>query len=96
MKRCPKRKGCEERVTEFIESAAHIENALAQAISAESQLINEGELDFDEALLVIEKLEKLIKLAIKKEIILEFLLEDIVESCNKHSKCYKNKSLYDY
>lgn len=70
---------CEENLNCFILEAAHIENALANAINAESQLVLEGKLSAD-------KLENLIKLAIKKEIVLELLLEDIIKECNECKK----------
>lgn len=67
---------CEQAVNCFIFEAAHIENALADAILAESQLLKEGKTS-------PEKLEKLVKLVIKKEMVLEFLLEDILNACKE-------------
>lgn len=82
------RKTCEEALGEFLDEAANLEGAIANAINAESELVKQGCLDPC-------KLEHLLKLAIKKEIVLEFLIEDVMKGCShlkKHEKpCYPNE-----
>ncbi|MFC4023632.1 hypothetical protein ACFOUV_07325 [Oceanobacillus longus] len=86
------KKTCQESLNEFIASAAEIENALANAINAEVSLMKRLSLSPKEAMKFTEKLENLIKLAIKKEIILEFLLEETIEACKEHVECKKCSS----
>lgn len=84
------KKSCEELFNEFIESAANIENALANAINAESHILDSGNLTSEELLFFTNKLEDLIKLSIKKELVLEFLIEDVIKGCKelkKHKRC---------
>ncbi|WP_313803712.1 hypothetical protein [Cytobacillus sp.] len=72
---------CQESLSKLLASVAHIENALANAINAESEILKEGNLTPEQVLMLSNKLEDLIKLAIKKEMILEFLIEDAIKAC---------------
>lgn len=90
-KGCPE-KSCQENLNEFLASVVEIEHALANAINAEVNLINKLHLSPKEAERFTEKLENLIKLAIKKEIILEFLLEETTKACKEHGECKKCSS----
>ncbi|MEC3656848.1 hypothetical protein P9148_17460 [Bacillus siamensis] len=82
---------CQESLNEVLLSIAEIENALANAINAQTEVIKKGSFSPDELSLLIDKLENTIKLAIKKEIILELLLEDAVKAC-EHEKCNKQNN----
>ncbi|RLL46736.1 hypothetical protein D8M04_05900 [Oceanobacillus piezotolerans] len=75
-------KTSKEVLTELIESAVETVNSLADAISAESQAIREGNFTAEELKVLTNNLEDLIKLAIKKEIVLESLIEDAIKACN--------------
>ena len=84
------KKNCQEQVNEFIEAASNIENALANAINAESEILRCGHFTHEELSFFTNKLENLLKLAIKKEIILEFLIEDVIKACKeceRHKNC---------
>ncbi|AIF45487.1 hypothetical protein [Virgibacillus sp. SK37] len=85
-----KSKPCKDNLSEFLGSAADIEKALANAINAKSELLRDDNLTPKEKILYSTKLENLIKLAIKKEIILEFLLEDAINVCEFDDKCKKH------
>ena len=76
----PPKKPCRESLsrTHLVEP---IENALADAINAEVDLIKNGNFTAEQKLLLTNKLEDLLKLAIKKEIVLEFLIEDATNAC---------------
>lgn len=77
-------KSCEENLNELIASAVNTENALANAINTESTILKNGDFTATELITFMNKLEKLLKLAIKKEIILDFLIEDAIEACEVH------------
>ena len=93
IKKCRPR-SCKEDVGEFIHSAANIENALANAINAQSYMIKHGNLSKKELCYFTNKLERTLKLAIKKEIVLDFLIQDIGDVCEHcmkhHSNCCCN------
>ncbi|MGJ9457264.1 hypothetical protein [Oceanobacillus sp. CF4.6] len=91
-KEVPRRKLCHDSLSEFIESAAEIENSLANAINAETHLMKTLDFTPKEAIQFSKKLEDLIKLAIKKEIILGFLLEETMKACKDQPKCKKCES----
>ncbi|WP_156290643.1 hypothetical protein [Oceanobacillus salinisoli] len=83
-------KSCKEVLTELIASAVKIENSLAEAISAESRVLKEGDFTAEELVVLTNNLENLLKHAIKKEIVLELLIEDATKACkplkkHKHS-----------
>lgn len=80
---------CQQSLSELLASVANIENALANAINAESEILKEGNMTPEQLLVLSNKLEDLIKLAIKKEIILEFLIEDAIKACKTAEKCEK-------
>lgn len=82
-------KSCQQSLSELLASVANIENAFAKAINAESEILKEGDMTPEQRLMVSNKLEDLIKLAIKKEIILEFLIEDAIKACKTAEKCDK-------
>ncbi|WP_249872055.1 hypothetical protein [Oceanobacillus saliphilus] len=85
-KKPPPKKSCQESLNEFIASVAEVENSLAQAINAEVHLMKKLDFSPKEAIKFTEKLENIIKLAIKKEIIMEFLLEETIKACKDHKK----------
>jgi hypothetical protein len=60
---------------------------LANAINAESSILKEGNFTPEQLSMLTNKLEDLIKLAIKKEIVLEFLIEDAIKACKVSSRC---------
>lgn len=64
---------------DFIDSVTNIENASAKLIHSEAQYLirNQDKLTPVEALRFNEDLQEILKLAIKKEIILEFLLDEV-------------------
>ncbi|MBM7704348.1 hypothetical protein [Metabacillus iocasae] len=79
---CPP-KPCNESLSELISSAAEIENAMANAINAEVDLLKRGNLTTEQLIILTNKLENLLKLVIKKEIVLEFLIEDATKACKE-------------
>ncbi|MCO7175983.1 hypothetical protein ACFP7A_01530 [Sporolactobacillus kofuensis] len=66
--------GCDETYIEFVESAAHIEHALATAISDTSFQVKMRREN-------PEKLIELIRVATKKELILQLLMEEVRRGC---------------
>lgn len=81
---------CQQSLSELLASVANIESALANAINTESEILKEGNMTHEQLLMYSSKLEDLIKLAIKKEIILEFLIEDAIKACETAEKCDKS------
>ena len=74
---------CSSSYNQFIRAVANIENSLADAIEAQSDLLKNDSLSKEELRYFSDQLEEMLKLVIKKEIILEFLIDDIVQGC-KH------------
>ncbi|WP_085991262.1 hypothetical protein [Oceanobacillus senegalensis] len=74
---------CMEELSELIRSVANMENALAEAIEAEILILKYGNFKPEEVKEFHDRLENLIKLAIKKEIILEFLIDDTTKACKE-------------
>jgi len=91
----PSKKTCKESLSELISSAANIENALANAINAEISILKNGNFTPEQIIVLTNKLENLLKLAIKKEIILEFLIEDATKACKMPRKCKGHNHHYD-
>ncbi|QHS22037.1 hypothetical protein GWK91_03340 [Virgibacillus sp. MSP4-1] len=85
----PPSKPCEEQLSDFIGSVAELEEALAHAIKAEADQLRKC--DKKDSLHHAKNLEDLLKHAIKKEIVMELLLDDIVDGC-KHTHKHKPKT----
>ena len=77
---------CRESINEILSSVAKIERALANAINVEANLLKREELSSKQISFVTNKLEELLKLAIKKEIILESLLQEAIKACENEEK----------
>lgn len=80
-------------INDFIKAMTKLENAFADILNAEAKYLRESlnHLTPDEALKFNENLENILKLIIKKEIILEFLLDEIKQcpkECNEVCDCY--------
>jgi exonuclease VII small subunit len=79
-----KPKSCQENLDELMSSVVNIENALAKAIETECEIFKNGNLTSQELNHFINKLEQLLKMAIQKEIMLDFLIEDAIKTCKKN------------
>jgi len=80
-------------INDFIKAMTKLENAFADILNAEAKYLRENlnHLNPDEALKFNEKLENILKLIIKKEIILEFLFDEIKQcpkKCSEVCDCY--------
>ncbi|WP_408955248.1 hypothetical protein [Natroniella sp. ANB-PHB2] len=74
----------EEALTDLLESIALEETALAHFINAEAEKVQEIAkkmecMDTDEAIKLQKSVEKAMRLPIKKQILLQFKLEDVLE-----------------
>ncbi|MDQ6598596.1 hypothetical protein E2K98_14110 [Bacillus salipaludis] len=87
-RKCSQRK-CQKKINEILSSVAEIEKALANAINAETELLRREHLSPGQVSFLTEKLEELIRLAIKKEIILELLIQDAIKACEQ-SECHEH------
>ncbi|HEY4552682.1 MAG TPA: hypothetical protein VIG80_05775 [Bacillaceae bacterium] len=96
-------------IDEFVRSITRIENAFANILNGEAEFLNRNRDRFtaEEFFKFNERLEEILKLVIKKEIILEFLLDEIKkcpQECPKepeedHCSCkeyYCECDYYDY
>lgn len=81
-RKCSRRK-CQKKINEILSSVAEIEKALANAINAQTELLRREQLPLGQVSFLTEKLEELIRLAIKKEIILELLIQDAIKACEQ-------------
>jgi len=94
----PKR-DLEGSIIDLLESVALEEAALAHFINAEAEkmqsiarLIKKGKISFKEVLKFQEKTAKMMRIPVKKQILLQFKLEDILDlkkdKEGKKDKCY--------
>jgi hypothetical protein len=72
-----------ERIFEILSSVANIENALADAISAQTRILSKGNLKSDQLELFSENLITLIALSIRKELALDIILQDVINAVEK-------------
>lgn len=77
----------EESLTDLLESIALEETALAHFVNAEAQkvqtiakMMEEGDIDSDEALEFQKGVSKVIRGSIKKQMLLQFKLEDVLDA----------------
>lgn len=89
------RPGHKKSIDDFIQSVTNLENAFASVLKSEVDFLNRNKDQFtpEQFLRFNENLEEIIRLAIKKEIILEFLLEEVKKcppECKEESR-YKRK-----
>lgn len=95
----------QQTIDEFVRSITRIETAFANILDSEVEFLKRNKDQFSpkELSKFNENLEEIIKLAIKKEIILQLLLEEIKkcpEKCkreksdNCHCKCCEEKKYY--
>ncbi len=76
---------CREKLNEIISSVADMEVALADAINAQTRILRKENLNSEQLALFTMHLEQLIVLTIKKEMMLEFLIQDVVAACQQLS-----------
>lgn len=69
-----------EKVFEIVSSVAEIENALAEAIKVQTKILKKDNLKSDQLENYLDTLTELIVLSIKKELVLDFLLQDVLEA----------------
>ncbi len=69
-----------DKIFGILSSVAEIEHALAEAISVQTKILRKDNLRSEQIELYSETLTDLITLSIKKEIILEFLLQDVIDA----------------
>lgn len=74
---------CQDKLNEVIASVAELEQALANAIHNISETLNHSRLTPSQLERRIEQLQDVIQLAIKKEIILQSILESAIEACEE-------------
>lgn len=77
---CPQQT-CQQSLNELLASVAVVENSLANAVNSVSNSLKENNLTEEQVTKRINQLEDVLKLVIKKEIILEFLIEEATKAC---------------
>jgi hypothetical protein len=69
-----------EAILEILSSVAHIENALADAITVQTRILNKGNFKADQLADFTDNLIKLIALSIRKELAIDIILQDLLEA----------------
>ena len=72
-----------ETILEILSSVASIENALADAINAQTRILNKGNFKSDQLELLTGNLITLIALTIRKELALDIILQDVINAVEK-------------
>jgi hypothetical protein len=73
----------QETILEILSSVASIENALADAINAQTRILNKGNFKSDQLELFTDNLMTLIALTIRKELALDIILQDVIDAVEK-------------
>jgi hypothetical protein len=68
----------QERILELLSSVSNIENALADAINVQTRILSKGNFKADQLEQFTDNLLKLISLAIRKELALDIILQDVI------------------
>jgi hypothetical protein len=69
-----------ETILEVLSSVAHIENALADAITVQTRILSKGNFKADQLETFTDNLIKLIALSIRKELAIDIILQDIIQA----------------
>lgn len=69
-----------ETILEVLSSVAHIENALADAITVQTRILSKGNFKADQLETFTDNLIKLIALSIRKELAIDIILQDLIEA----------------
>jgi hypothetical protein len=69
-----------ETILEVLSSVAHIENALADAITVQTRILSKGNFKSDQLEAFTGNLIKLVALTIRKELALDIILQDLIQA----------------
>jgi hypothetical protein len=69
-----------ETFLEILSSVAHIENALADAITVQTRILSKGNFKAEQLEPFMENLIKLIALSIRKELAIDIILQDVIQA----------------
>jgi hypothetical protein len=69
-----------ETILEVLSSVAHIENALADAITVQTRILSKGNFKSDQLETFTENLIKLVALTFRKELALDIILQDLIQA----------------
>jgi hypothetical protein len=69
-----------ETILEVLSSVAHIENALADAITVQTRILSKGNFKAEQLETFTDNLIKLIALSIRKELAIDIILQDLIEA----------------
>jgi hypothetical protein len=69
-----------ETILEVLSSVAHIENALADAITVQTRILSKGNFKADQLETFTDNLIKLVALSIRKELAIDIILQDIIQA----------------
>lgn len=72
-----------ERIFEILSSVANIENALADAINVQTRILSKGNFKGEQLELFANNLIDTIALSIRKELALDFILQDVINAVEK-------------
>jgi hypothetical protein len=69
-----------ETILDVLSSVAHIENALADAITVQTRILSKGNFKAEQLETFTDNLIKLIALSIRKELAIDIILQDIIQA----------------
>ncbi|WML55028.1 hypothetical protein RCG17_10755 [Neobacillus sp. PS3-12] len=69
-----------ETILEVLSSVAHIENALADAITVQTRILSKGNFKAEQLETFTDNLIKLVALSIRKELAIDIILQDIIQA----------------